>query len=398
MEDEIVVPTKKKSAPKAPKDQTEKKRKAPKVAASEAEPEEISAPVADQEVPVKAKKKRAPKVENIDDPLPTEEPVKKKKIKAPKPPPVEDDDLQIGETPVLDEIEPPAEPKRKEKKAKKPKKAPKPSLDEFQETNVESIDPHYSDRAYTEPTDETSPMESNSSDYERAIMDSFRNLASKVNFADYVGNDQWCIIHLPKTARGDQKSRLRKMLPGGNKDEKSGGKPAAPKGSLLSRFRNGVNTLVFNENNLLFGEQSNYDLGDMEDEEDGVDTDNLHRYAQKLRELEDQDREINPEYLVLRDGKTVYGVHESDADGKVKLSTRKPIYDRQADQKPDEQAEKRKLLNILRKPFTRTKDKDIKDSKSANATPDSRMQRKSSRKSLNTAVSAEVINDDPLNI
>lgn len=391
MEEETAVPTKKKSTPK---DATEKKRKAPKVPANEVEPEE---PLADQEVPVKPKKKRAPKVETIDEPPPppTEEPVKKKKTKAPKPPPVpvDEDDHQIVDTPVLDEIEPPAEPKRKEKKAKKPKKVAAPSIDEFQDTHVEPLD-----QPYTEPTDESSPMESNSSDYERAIMDSFRNLASKVNFADYVGDDQWCMIHPPKSARTDQKSRFRKRLPGGNKDEKPGGKPAVPKGSLLTRFRNSVNTLVFNENNLLFGEQSNYDLADMEDEEDGVDTDNLHRYAQKLRELEDEDRQINPEYLVLRDGKTVYGVHESDADGKVKLASRKPIYDRQADQKPDEPTEKKKILNILKKPFSRGKDKDIKDSKSANATPDSRIQRKSSRKSLNTDLAPDVINDDPLNI
>lgn len=246
--------------------------------------------------------------------------------------------------------------------------------------------------------DAAHPEDNDSSEYERSIIDSYSSLASKINFAEYVGNDDWTIKHLPKTARVDQKSRLRKMLPGGSKEEKIPGKPAAPKGSILSRLRNSVNTLVRDEKNMLFGEYSNYDLGDMEDDEDGVDTDNLHRYAQKLRELEDQDREINPEYLVLRDGKTVYGVHESDADGKTKLATRKPIYDRQADQKPEEQSEKKKLLSRLKIPFTRSKDKDVKDSKSANATPETRMHRKSSRKSLNDELVTTVTNNEPLNI
>lgn len=429
MEEETVVPTKKKSAPKMPKEPTEKKRKAPKAASSEVQaddnPESTTVTdTADQEVPVKAKKKRAPKaetmdeplpveepvkkkkskvpkIESTDDPLPIDEPVKKKKSKAPKPVSIDDIDLAPVESAPFDDFEPLAEPKRKEKKSKKSKKTPEQSFEDIQDTPIESFDGHYSENtgAYTEPTDETSGSNTNSSDYERAIIDSFSNLAAKVNFTDYVGNDQWCIIHPPKSARTEPKSRLRKMLPGGGgKDEKSGGKPAVPKGSLLTRFRNGMSTLVRNENNLLFGERSNYELGEMEDEEDGVDTDNLHRYAQKLRELEDQDREINPEYLVLRDGKTVYGVHESDADGKVKLSTRKPIYDRQADQKPDDLAEKKGLLAKLKMPFGRNKDKDDKDSKSANATPDARIRRKTSRKSLNDDFTAGVINDDPLKI
>jgi hypothetical protein len=187
------------------------------------------------------------------------------------------------------------------------------------------------------------------------------------------------------------------MLPGGNKEEKVTKKPPVPKESLFKRIRSGVNLLVRDENNLIFGEPSNYDGVDEEDDPDGVDTDDLHRYAQKLRELEDQDREINPEFLVLRDGKTVYGVHESDPDGKVKLSTRKPIYDRFADQKPDAQSDKKKLLSRLRAPFTRNKDKDGKNSQSASSTPDPRINRKSSRKSLNDDL-ATMTKDDPLMI
>ncbi len=200
---------------------------------------------------------------------------------------------------------------------------------------------------------------------------------------------------MPKTARTEPKSRIRKMLPGGNKDEKPTNKPPVPKGSLLTRFRNGMNTLVRDEKNLIFGETSNYDVIDPDDDPDGIDTDDLHRYAQKLRELEDQDREVNPEFLVLRDGKTVYGVHESDADGKIKLSTRKPIYDRQADQKPDEQSTKKTIISYLKMPFG--KNKDAKDTKSANTTPDSHLRRKSSRKSLNDDL-ATAINDEPLHI
>jgi len=185
------------------------------------------------------------------------------------------------------------------------------------------------------------------------------------------------------------------MLPGGNKDEKPTNKPVVPKESLLKRIRTGVNTLVRNENNLLFGERPNYDIAEYEDEFDDVDTDDLHRYAQKLRELEDQDREVNPEFLVLHDGKTVYGVHESDVDGKVKLSTRKPIYDRFADQAPDEQADKRKLLARIKNSFGRNKDG--KESNSANTTPDPRANRKSNRKSNNEDLPT-MTNDDPLMI
>lgn len=184
-------------------------------------------------------------------------------------------------------------------------------------------------------------------------------------------------MHLPKSARAEPKSRIRKILPGNhNKDEKPVKKTTGPKGNILNRIRAGVSTLVNDENNLIFGEHAKYDAFDYDEEEDDVDTDNLNRYAQQLRELEDQDREINPEYLVIRDGKTVYGVHEADTDGKVKLSSRKPIYDRFADQTADPQTEKKKLLARIKNSFTRNKDKDGKETKSANGTPNAGLNRK----------------------
>ncbi|CAF1351106.1 unnamed protein product [Adineta steineri] len=224
------------------------------------------------------------------------------------------------------------------------------------------------------------------SDYEMLITEAYNNLGSKINFAQYVGEDQWCVIHLPKSARNEPKSRIRKMLPGGNEkpgSKSSDSKSTNKKSGFLNRFRTGVSTLVSDENNILFGEQSPYELNYYEEEEDGVDTDDLHRYAQKLRELEDTDREVNPEFLVLRDGKTVYAVHEADAEGKVTLSTRKPIYDRHSDQAVDgEPVEKKKLLSRLKIPFGRNKDKD-KDGKGSNSpkptpdeTPDSNGKRK----------------------
>jgi hypothetical protein len=228
-------------------------------------------------------------------------------------------------------------------------------------------------------------------------MDSYNSLASQVNFSQYIGDDEWRIIYLPKSARTEPKSRIRKMLPGGGKDDKPGGKPTPkgpkPKDNLFKRIRTGVQTLVGDENNLIFGSRSNYDPAYYEDEDDGLDTDDLHRYAQRLRELEDTDREVNPEYLVLRNGKSVYGVHEADVDGKVTLATRKPIYDRHSDQKPDEQSEKRKLLSRLKLPFTRNKSKDEENSKSASATPNPQVRRKSSRKSLNDDMTTMPTND-----
>jgi hypothetical protein len=223
------------------------------------------------------------------------------------------------------------------------------------------------------------------SEYETAIKEAYDQLASKVNFSQYVGEDKWCVIHLPKTARSEPKSRIRKMLPGG-KDDKPTGKPAGEKLGFFKRINHGLNTLVRDENNIIFGNNVPKQTAYYEEEEDGVDTDDLHRYAQKLRELEDTDREVNPEFLVLRDGKTVYGVHEADGEGKMKLSTRKPIYDRYGDQAPDDaEPEKKKLLSRLKLPFTRNKDKDGKGSsspKSSDGTPDP-SRKGSSKKSNN---------------
>lgn len=225
-------------------------------------------------------------------------------------------------------------------------------------------------------------LDSGLGEYQQSILDSFNNLSAKMNFVQYVGTDEWCIIHMPKSGRTDNKSRIRKILPGSHKaDNKPGAKPGVPKQKAFTRFLSGVTTLVHDRNNMLFGDQPTHELNPNYDEPEEVDTDDLHRYAQKLRELEDQDREVNPEYLVLHDGKTVYAVHEADEDGKVKLSKRKPIYDRAADQKPDEQNDKKKLLSRLKAPFTRNKDG--KDSKSVTSTPDARSHRKSSRKSFN---------------
>ncbi|CAF0961362.1 unnamed protein product [Rotaria sordida] len=201
------------------------------------------------------------------------------------------------------------------------------------------------------------------SDYETAITETYSNLASAVNFSQYFGNDEWSITCLPKSARNEPKSRIRKMLPGGKDDKFDGtsstGTTTNQKRGFLNRIRAGVNTLVRDENNMLFGERSNYDMLQYEDEEDSVDADDLHRYAQQLRDLEDNDREINPEYLVLRDGKTVYAVHETDADGKTTLSTRKPIYDRFFDQTPDdEQIRKMKIFSRIKRTFSRNKQKD----------------------------------------
>jgi hypothetical protein len=243
------------------------------------------------------------------------------------------------------------------------------------------------------------------SEYEASIIDAYNNLQSKMNFAEYVGNDQWCIIHLPKSARSEQKSRIRKMLPGGRDDKsnaKSSGGKTTQKSSFFTRIRTGVGTLVNDENNLIFGKQANYEMVYYDDDyEDDVDTDDLHRYTQKLRELEDTDREVNPEFLVLRDGKTVYGVHEADADGKMTFSTRKPIYDRFGDQAlDDEPTEKRKLLSRLN-PFNRNKAKDNSASnspKSARGTPDS-IRKRSNKKAANKITEddmATMANSEPL--
>ena len=125
------------------------------------------------------------------------------------------------------------------------------------------------------------------SDYEASIIDAYSNLGSKLNFAEFVGSDQWDIIHKPKSARTEPKSRIRKILPGGNSDKPAGAKPANTKGGFLNRIRSGMGTLVRDENNLIFGEHSNYELGYPDDEDEDVDTDDLHRYAQKLPQLKE---------------------------------------------------------------------------------------------------------------
>lgn len=219
---------------------------------------------------------------------------------------------------------------------------------------------------------------------EKTIIDVYSRLASKIDFSTYVGDDQWGVVHLPKSARIEAKSRLRKIIPGVNKDGKSAVKVTQSKASLLNRLRSSVNMLVHDENNLIFGERANYDEAYVEDEPDGIDTDNLHRLAHQLRQLEDIDREIHPEYLVLHDGKTKYGVHEADADGKMKLATRKPIYDRFHDQQPEDSPEKRKLLARLKLPFQRRKSSDNQErGKSPSDKQLSQKHRKSTRKSLN---------------
>lgn len=135
MED-TTVSTKKKSGTEKI---SEKKRKAPKAPTFESEPvDDIqTAPIVDQEVPRKSKKKQAPKIEIDDEPIVLEEPVKKKKSKAPKPPLIEDD-FQLVEAPTIEELETPMEQKRKSKKPKKSKKViSQPSLDDPQPTDYD---------------------------------------------------------------------------------------------------------------------------------------------------------------------------------------------------------------------------------------------------------------------
>lgn len=140
--------TKKKTAPKIPTDETkttEKKRKAPKVPNTEQESTDVTknhnddtqpASTPDQEVPVKTKKNRAPKIETN-----TEQPIKKKKSKAPKLPPTQiDDDFQVIETPTIEELEPYVERKTKGKKSKKT--TPKIS-DSFEDLQVTNLDDAY---------------------------------------------------------------------------------------------------------------------------------------------------------------------------------------------------------------------------------------------------------------
>jgi hypothetical protein len=239
---------------------------------------------------------------------------------------------------------------------------------------------------------ETDRTEPERSEYETAILDAFNNLAAKWNGERFFSDDQWSITHLPKSARHVPRTGIRKIIPG-HKDDKDAGKAdgfkqGARKPNFLHRIRNGVGTLVRDQNNLIFGESPNYDAVYPDEADDEIDTDNLHRYAQKLRELEDADREINPEFVVIRDGKPVYGVHETDADGNMKLSERKPIYDRSADQASDqaEGGEKRKLLDRLKLPFGRKKNTDTSGSQSPKPdigtpnTSDKRSSRKATKK------------------
>ncbi|CAF3420324.1 unnamed protein product [Rotaria socialis] len=422
--------TKTKSAPKALTDETEipvksteKKRKAPKTPTSTTDTNEYEeiyeskaqetpeiknkteeTSIQDQEVSIKSKKKRAPKIETANETnelVSTDEPMKKKKSKAPKASTIDDNAPQEINTPSLDTLEPSTEIKSKEKKTKKSKLPSQPpalsdSFENLQVTNLDDIYSPYSDTNDAIPildNENLPPPENTASEYTQEILNSYNALAANVDFSRYVGDDQWHLMHLPKSARVESKSLMRKILPGGhNKDEKQAKKSAAPKGSIFNRIRAGVSTLVGDEKNLIFGEQSKYEMVEYEEEDDEVDTDDLNRYAQKLRELEDHDREINPEFLVIGNGKAVYGVHEADTDGKVKLASRKPIYDRFADQTVNEQTEKRRLLSRLKLPFGRNRDKDGKESKSANGTPNT----DKNRKATDDDRTAVTIDDNPL--
>ncbi|CAF1099861.1 unnamed protein product [Rotaria sordida] len=429
--------TKNKPAPKAPTDETqiliktsENKRKAPKIPITtnidvyertdETETRDIlekennfqESSIFDQEIPVKSKKKRAPKFEipnENDELIPIEETITKKKSKAPKPPindyDDDDNDSQNIETLSMDLLESSMDIKPKKKKSKKSKLLTETFSTSFDDLNITNLDEIYSpDQEIDVNTNDTIPIddienvqssENNTSEYETAIINAYSNLASNVHFSQYFG-DEWRIAYLPKPARTDEKSLIRKILPGGNKDEKSPKKTTAPKGGILTRLRNGVSTLVRDENNMLFGERSNIEKRDYGDDPDDIDTDNLNRYAQKLRDLEDRDREINPEYLVLRDGKTLYAVHESDADGTVKLAKRKPIFDRFADQKINDQSGKKTILSRLKSSFSRSKDIDDNDSQSLKLdgdTSNTRLQRKSSKKSFGDDINMVAYDD-----
>ncbi|CAF4401500.1 unnamed protein product, partial [Rotaria magnacalcarata] len=63
--------------------------------------------------------------------------------------------------------------------------------------------------------------ENTASEYEQEILNSYNTLAANIDFSQYVGDEQWHLMHLPKSARVESKSLMRKILPGGhNKDEK----------------------------------------------------------------------------------------------------------------------------------------------------------------------------------
>lgn len=177
-------------------------------------------------------------------------------------------------------------------------------------------------------------------------------MSSQINFTEFVGDDQWQINNLPKSARAPTKSGIRKILPGQKEARSGGSKPNFTK-RILSNFSN----LVRDENNLIFGERSNFDVAYGSDD-DEIDTDNLHKMAQQLREIEDHDREYNPDSVYIENGDLKFGVREIDDEGKVKFEKRKPILDRPADQRLQEiENGKRKLFGILKIPFGRNKEK-----------------------------------------
>lgn len=156
-------PTKKKSAPKAPTNKTDtspkesnKEERSLKSAGTsddiepkhtyeakgketlEKQEDTQVTPTADQVVPEKSKKKRAPKINESN---PIEEPIKKKKSKAPKPPPPPiDDEFQIIDNSAVNETQPYIEPKPKEKKHKKSKPPDIEIADSFEELQVTNLD------------------------------------------------------------------------------------------------------------------------------------------------------------------------------------------------------------------------------------------------------------------
>jgi hypothetical protein len=250
------------------------------------------------------------------------------------------------------------------------------------------------------------------SEYEQAITDAFSNLAAKINFTEYVGGDVWSIIHPPKTARAPNRTGIRKIIPGSS-NRQDHRLPLNGRGTLnsqanrvglLNRMKKTVSTLVLDENNMLFGSQQNYGVAYFEEEEDEVDTDNVHRDAQKLREFEDAHRDVYPDVIVIRGGKTVFGVQETNAEGKTILSKRKPKYDRAADQEIDsfEETGKKKMFGRLRNPLAKAKDRDGKEEnspKSSTGTPDGnekKSKRKSSKKQNDESTMGMTPGKDPV--
>jgi hypothetical protein len=134
---------------------SEKKRKAPKIHVTKDTTEEehvyetsndqtVGKENDTQVVPIKSKKKRAPKIEinnENNELISTEQPIKNKKSKAQKPVAPIDDDFQIIETPSVEELGTSIEPKPKVKRSKKSKAAPPPpDFDSFEELQVTNLD------------------------------------------------------------------------------------------------------------------------------------------------------------------------------------------------------------------------------------------------------------------